>query len=102
LSDGSLIPGDLVIDASGRGSKAADWIAAAGYAAPEVQVVNCETVYVTATYELDEDYLAKEAPTNSWWIMQFYPYTSSALILPVEGKRRWQVGNGCNRSAKVA
>jgi hypothetical protein len=90
LSDGSLIAGDLVIDASGRGSKAAEWIAAAGYAAPEVQVVNCESRYTTALYELDEDYLAKVAPTNQWWIMQFYPYTSSAAILPVEGKR-WQV-----------
>jgi len=91
LSDGSIVPGDLIIDASGRGSKAADWIAAAGYTAPELQVVNCETRYTTATYELDPDFLAKAAPTIAWSVAQFYPYTRSATILPIEGGKRWQM-----------
>ena len=93
LSDGSIIPGDLIIDASGRGSKAADWIAAAGYTAPELQVVNCGMSYTTATYEIYPEFLAKEGVT-SWWLMQFHPYTTSSLILPIEGGRRWQVGRG--------
>ena len=93
LSDGSMIPGDLIIDASGRGSKAADWIAAAGYTAPELQVVNSETRYTTAVYELDPEFVAKEAPVVSWWAMEMYPSIRTAVFLPIEGGNRWQVGS---------
>ena len=93
LSDGSTLPGDLIIDASGRGSKAADWIAAAGYTAPELQVVNCETWYTTAVYELDQEFVAKEAPVVSWWALETYPSTRTALVFPIEGGKRWQVGS---------
>ena len=104
LSDGSTIPGDLIIDASGRGSKAADWIAAAGYTAPELQVVNCETKYTTGVYELDPEFLAKEAPVVSWWAMEMYPSTRTAIWMPIEGGKRWTVRSylGALKSASRA
>jgi hypothetical protein len=46
------VRGDLVVDASGRGSKAPEWLAAAGFSAPETTTVSAGTVYLTATYRV--------------------------------------------------
>jgi hypothetical protein len=53
---------DLVVDASGRGSRAPEWLEAAGYAAPEVTTVSAGTVYLTATYKIPAS--ALPAPLN--------------------------------------
>jgi 2-polyprenyl-6-methoxyphenol hydroxylase-like FAD-dependent oxidoreductase len=46
---------DLVVDASGRGSKAPDWLQALGYDAPSETVVNSYLGYATRWYEIPSD-----------------------------------------------
>jgi 2-polyprenyl-6-methoxyphenol hydroxylase-like FAD-dependent oxidoreductase len=46
----TAVPGDLLVDASGRTSKLAEWLVAAGFAAPEVDEVALETHYSTRLY----------------------------------------------------
>jgi 2-polyprenyl-6-methoxyphenol hydroxylase-like FAD-dependent oxidoreductase len=41
------IRGDLIVDVSGRGSRAPEWLAAAGYPAPEETTVNARWGYAT-------------------------------------------------------
>jgi hypothetical protein len=53
---------DLVVDASGRGSRAPEWLEAAGFAKPEVTTVSAGTVYLTATYRVPPS--ALPAPLN--------------------------------------
>jgi 2-polyprenyl-6-methoxyphenol hydroxylase-like FAD-dependent oxidoreductase len=56
------IRADLVVDASGRGSKAPEWLEAAGFSAPETTTVSAGTVYLTATYRVPAE--ALPAPLN--------------------------------------
>jgi 2-polyprenyl-6-methoxyphenol hydroxylase-like FAD-dependent oxidoreductase len=46
----TVVAGDLVVDASGRTSKLAEWLVAAGFAGPEVDEVALETHYSTRLY----------------------------------------------------
>jgi 2-polyprenyl-6-methoxyphenol hydroxylase-like FAD-dependent oxidoreductase len=59
---------DLVIDASGRGSRTPAWLEALGYAKPEVELVPVDMWYSTRLYErkpehLNGDLIANIAPT---------------------------------------
>lgn len=47
---------DLVVDASGRGSKAPDWLTALGYDAPPETAVNAYIGYATRIYEKPADF----------------------------------------------
>ena len=47
---------DLVVDTSGRGSKAPEWLEAAGFAKPEETVVDAFWGYATRIYEPVEDF----------------------------------------------
>lgn len=49
---------NLVIDASGRGSKSAEWLQALGYDAPEETFVNAHVGYATRWYTLPEEHVA--------------------------------------------
>ncbi len=76
---------DLVLDTSGRGSKASDWLAAAGFARPRETVVDAFWGYATRIYEPVED-LKKD------WLTLFLinrpPYQPRAgIIQPIEGNR---------------
>lgn len=51
--------GDLVVDASGRRSKAPEWLEAIGYQAPEVTIINAHVGYATRWYQLPEDSMMK-------------------------------------------
>ncbi|HUR75409.1 MAG TPA: FAD-dependent monooxygenase [Sporichthya sp.] len=50
----SLLAADLVIDATGRNSKAAEWLAEFGYAAPATKELRSYVGYATATVRLPE------------------------------------------------
>jgi 2-polyprenyl-6-methoxyphenol hydroxylase-like FAD-dependent oxidoreductase len=52
------LTGDLVVDASGRQSKLADWLAAIGFPAPPLDEVALETHYVTRVYSREPHHLA--------------------------------------------
>ncbi|HZU34928.1 MAG TPA: FAD-dependent monooxygenase [Gemmataceae bacterium] len=79
---------DLVVDASGRGSHAPQWLGALGYSAPEETVVNSCLGYASRVYQVPDCppegwkalYLQSKAPSG----------TRSGLLLEVEGKR-WMV-----------
>ena len=57
-SDGSTenVPADLVVDASGAGSKAPRWLEERGYRAPEETVVDARLGYATRWYHVPEDF----------------------------------------------
>jgi 2-polyprenyl-6-methoxyphenol hydroxylase-like FAD-dependent oxidoreductase len=74
---------DFVVDASGRNSKAPNWLLAAGYAQPAVSTVNAFLGYATRWYR-------KPANFDKGWkgvITGSLPTSNprSGVILPVEG-----------------
>ena len=55
LQDGLLLDADLVVDATGRNSKATEWLAELGYEAPAVKELRSYVGYATATVRLPDD-----------------------------------------------
>ena len=53
-SETETLIADLVVDASGRGSKTTDWLSALGYPKPEITVVNSHLGYSTRWYKRPE------------------------------------------------
>jgi 2-polyprenyl-6-methoxyphenol hydroxylase-like FAD-dependent oxidoreductase len=95
ISDNSAnrIEADLVVDCSGRSSRAAEWLTSLGYAEVEVEVVDAQAGYSTCWYQAPP---ADQRPANWWWKGIFLnPSTKPtreedyyvALILPIEGDR---------------
>jgi flavin-dependent dehydrogenase len=78
--------GDLVVDASGRATKAPEWLAELGYVPPEKTAVNAHAGYAARYYEVD--------PSLNWKAMYVQPTPESgargAVLLPQEGNR-WHV-----------
>ncbi|MDQ3809255.1 MAG: FAD-binding monooxygenase, partial [Chloroflexota bacterium] len=56
-SGAEVWPADLVVDATGRGSRAPTWLAALGYAAPEEETVHVGMAYATRLYRLRPEHL---------------------------------------------
>jgi 2-polyprenyl-6-methoxyphenol hydroxylase-like FAD-dependent oxidoreductase len=54
LQDGDPIEADLVVDATGRNSKAAEWLAEFGYPAPATKELRSYPGYATATVRLPD------------------------------------------------
>lgn len=85
-------PADLVVDATGRGSRAPAWLATLGYAAPAEERVQVDVMYATRHYRrqpahLDGDHAAIIAPSP--------PGRRGGVILAQEGGR-WIVSlAGC-------
>ncbi len=78
---------DLVVDASGRGSKAPQWLASLGYTPPRETVVNAFPGYTTRLYR-------RPAGHREWKTMNVIPTPPGSprggVIVPLEGDR-WQV-----------
>ena len=49
----STIEADVVVDATGRGSRSPQWLAQAGFPAPGEEVVECHASYATRQYRLE-------------------------------------------------
>ncbi|MBZ0304078.1 MAG: FAD-dependent monooxygenase, partial [Anaerolineae bacterium] len=62
------LPADLVVDASGRGSKAMSWLEKAGYARPQTHTIDAKLGYTTRWY-------AKPETANTDWRI-LYVFTS--------------------------
>lgn len=75
---------DLVVDASGRSSRAADWLASLGRQKPRESVVNSYVGYATRLY-------AQPEGERDWLIatLQAHPpqLTRAGVILPIEAGR---------------
>jgi 2-polyprenyl-6-methoxyphenol hydroxylase-like FAD-dependent oxidoreductase len=50
--DGQLVEADLIVDASGRTSRAPHWLAAAGLSAPRKTTIGVDTAYSTANFRV--------------------------------------------------
>ncbi|KAL4425541.1 hypothetical protein ABPG75_009557 [Micractinium tetrahymenae] len=97
LKDGTTLPAELVVDASGRSSHSADWLAEAGLQRPPTLEVDAKLGYATPLYERPANYkgpLAALVGGRPW-------YSRGAVLIPVEGNR-WQLilggyagGQGC-------
>ncbi|MDI3286210.1 hypothetical protein [Polyangium sp. 15x6] len=83
------LPADLVVDASGRSSKAPSWLASLGAEVPREEVVDCYSGYSSRWYEAPE-----QLPPDFWWKMVWLDpspaenHFISGVLFPVEG-RRW-------------
>ena len=87
-SESRVLNGALVVDASGRDSRAPQWLEEWGYTPPAETSVNAFIGYTTRIYRTPPHY------TNQWkalYIMAMAPHTPrGAVILPMEGDR-WHV-----------
>lgn len=78
------VPGDLVVDATGRASRTPNWLADNGYAGPRVADVGIDVLYRTVVVRRPpDDRRGIFAPAS-------YPRTRGGVALPIEGDR-WLV-----------
>lgn len=86
-----VLRADLVIDASGKTSKAPQWLRALGYDAPQETFIDAHIGYAHRVYERPTQ------PNVEWQAALVWPnlphQTRSAILFPVEGDR-WIVGLG--------
>ncbi len=87
------IAADLVVDATGRGSRAPDWLAAQGHPRPPETTVGIDLKYASRLYAIPAD-----APRD-WQVMAIYggPPDSrrAGVIFPIEGGRWIVTLSGC-------
>lgn len=82
LSDGSVVAGDLVIDASGRGSQSPRWLEQLGYPVPDEQHVSCFMGYASQLVHLPKDVL--EPGTAGLVAMPYPGHHRGGLIIPID------------------
>jgi 2-polyprenyl-6-methoxyphenol hydroxylase-like FAD-dependent oxidoreductase len=87
LADGRVLEADLVVDASGRGSKAIEWLRAFGFEPPEETVVTSFLGYASRIY--------RRPPRDPGWIGLLVHPTPPAsnrggVVVALEGDR-WHV-----------
>jgi 2-polyprenyl-6-methoxyphenol hydroxylase-like FAD-dependent oxidoreductase len=87
LTAEETVEADLVVDSSGRGSKASAWLAALGFTPPPEDVVQVALGYSTRLYRRRPDQLSGDAAAV---IVPTPPHRRGAVLLPIEGER-WMV-----------
>jgi 2-polyprenyl-6-methoxyphenol hydroxylase-like FAD-dependent oxidoreductase len=83
----AVLPADLVVDATGRGSRGPQWLEALGYPAPETEQVHVGLAYASRSYRRDPsgpDGVAIAATPDD---------PRSGVMIPQEGER-WIVSFG--------
>ncbi len=91
LDDGSVLPAELVVDCSGRGSRSDRWLAAFGYRGPAVSEVKIGVGYATQLYRRSPGDLHEG---EAVFVMPTAPGGKRAgLVLPIEGDR-WLISLG--------
>jgi 2-polyprenyl-6-methoxyphenol hydroxylase-like FAD-dependent oxidoreductase len=82
---------DLVVDASGRDSKAPEWLEALGYARPPETVINSFPGYASRCYQRPENF------QGDWQLLGILykppDFKRGGVIIPIEGNR-WLVTLG--------
>lgn len=85
------LAGALVVDATGRGSQAGDWLAALGYPRVDESTVQADLGYTTRIYERRREF------ARDWKVMLVLPKPPATrrmgVISPIEGDR-WMVTTG--------
>ena len=80
---------DLVVDASGRGSKVLDWLKRLGISAPSETIVSAHTGYSSRWFNAPP---AEHLPKEWWWKglwldVQLPSHTMAGVLFPVENNR---------------
>ncbi|MEE6273291.1 FAD-dependent oxidoreductase [Georgenia sp. MJ206] len=98
--DGSEIPADLVIDATGRTSRLPAWLAAAGLPSPAVSELDARIGYSTRMFTIDPERLAVPGIV----LLQTPAHPRGAIVLPVEDGRFvvGEIGSGEDRPPRDA
>lgn len=82
------LPAQLVVDASGRGSRASEWLAGLGYTPPQETIIDPFTGYTTRIYRRPPGF------AGDWSLLRVRRTppdgTRGGLISPIEGDR-WYV-----------
>lgn len=86
--------GELVVDASGRFSRAPEWLSALGYSRPEETVVDPFLGYASRLYEAPDGSKMSDAFRPGWKSLLLLgkppDHTRGGALLPVEGNR-WHI-----------
>ena len=79
------VPAQFTVDASGRGSRVAQWLREAGYPEPPVARVHMDMTYATRLYQRT----AGRLPAGTWIVTISDPGQSKrlAVAFPIEGDR---------------
>jgi 2-polyprenyl-6-methoxyphenol hydroxylase-like FAD-dependent oxidoreductase len=91
--DGTVVPADLTVDATGRQARSLAWVEAAGFPSPPVEVIDVDTRYVSQMYQ------RAAFPSSEWKAAAIVddPATKRlAMALPVEGDRWLVMFGGLN------
>jgi 2-polyprenyl-6-methoxyphenol hydroxylase-like FAD-dependent oxidoreductase len=87
LADGTLVPCELVVDATGRAARSLTWLSDLGFRSPPVSVVQIDTRYVSRAYR-------RSAPDGRDWkvaaVIDDPRAKRMASAFPIEGDR-WLV-----------
>lgn len=83
-----LLEADLVVDASGRGSRTPRWLAELGYPAPEETTIGCDLAYASAKYRVPDSCEEPERLLGFFGPAPKYP--RGALMTWIENNL-WQV-----------
>ena len=81
------LPADLVIDASGRGSRAARWLEELGYAKPETEIVEVDMGYTSRFYRRQAHHLNGDVIAN----IAASPASMRACGMMAQEGERWIV-----------
>lgn len=93
--EGDVLPADLVVDASGRDSRAPEWLAALGYGRPRESIVNAFLGYASRWYERPATFgsdwqalLVSPAPPHQPRGGVIYPIERGRWIVTLTGTAR--------------
>jgi 2-polyprenyl-6-methoxyphenol hydroxylase-like FAD-dependent oxidoreductase len=88
---GETLTADLVVDASGRGSHAPQWLAELGWPTPDETTIDAHMGYGTRIFRRPPSWQADWKAVIVWWAPP--EGTRAAALLPMEGDR-WLVTLG--------
>lgn len=79
-----VIPADLVVDATGRGSRTPKWLQELGYAPPPVERMTVDVAYATRPYRLPDGFLKHDRLVLIGWTPDS---PRAGTVVSVEGGR---------------
>ncbi|MFI1912273.1 NAD(P)/FAD-dependent oxidoreductase [Nocardia sp. NPDC020380] len=86
LADGAEVAADLVVDATGRGSRAADWLAALGHQRPDEERIDVDLGYTSRMFRRKPDHLDGDLAA----VVSTTPGFHGGSAITLEGDR-WHV-----------
>jgi len=94
--DGNVLVADLVVDATGRGSRTPSWLESSGFAAPPEERVEVAVSYTTRLFERQEAHLGGDEAV----VIPPTPAGKRGGVMLVQEGKRWTVTLMSHFSAK--